>query len=124
MTTKKSSSVSSKMSPSESLLKDIRRNTKRIFTSEQKVLIVMEGIRGESSVAEVCRKYGISDSTYYKWNKDFIEAGKHRLEGDMLREATGDEVKELRSENTLLKEAPAELVVRYDIVKKSLKLIE
>lgn len=124
MTTKKSSSVSSKMSPSESLLNDIRRNTKRIFTSEQKVLIVMEGIRGESSVAELCRKYGISDSTYYKWNKDFIEAGKQRLEGDMLREATGDEVKELRSENTLLKEAPAELVVRYDIVKKSLKLIE
>lgn len=124
MTTKKSSSVSSKMSPSESLLKDIRRNTKRIFTSEQKVLIVMEGIRGESSVAEVCRKYGISDSTYYKWNKDFIEAGKQRLEGDMLREATSDEVKELRSENTRLKEALAELVVRYDIVKKSLKLIE
>lgn len=124
MTTKKSSSVSSKMSPSESLLKDIRRNTKRIFTSEQKVLIVMEGIRGESSVAEVCRKYGISDSTYYKWNKDFIESGKQRLEGDMLREATGDEVKELRSENTRLKEALAELVVRYDIVKKSLKLIE
>lgn len=124
MTTKKSSSVSSKMSPSESLLNDIRRNTKRIFTSEQKVLIVMEGIRGESSVAEVCRKYGISDSTYYKWNKDFIEACKQRLEGDMLREATGDEVKELRSENTRLKEALAELVVRYDIVKKSLKLIE
>lgn len=124
MTTKKSSSGSSKMSPSESLLKDIRRNAKRIFTSDQKVLIIMEGIRGESSVAELCRKYGISDSTCYKWNKDFIEAGKQRLEGDMLREATGDEVKELRSENTRLKEALAELVVRYDIVKKSLKLIE
>ncbi|MDD7462558.1 MAG: transposase [Prevotellaceae bacterium] len=119
MTTKKSSSGSSKMSPSESLLKDIRRNTKRIFTSDQKVLIIMEGIRGESSVAELCRKYGISDSTYYKWNKDFIEAGKQRLEGDMLRKATGDEVKELRSENTRLKEALAELVVRYDIVKKA-----
>ena len=112
------------MSNSESLLKDIRRNTKRIFTSEQKVLIVMEGIRGKRSVAELCRKYGISDSTYYKWNKDFIEAGKLRLEGDMLREATSDEVKELRSENIRLKEALAELVVRYDVVKKSLKLIE
>ena len=112
------------MSNSESLLKDIRRNTKRIFTSEQKVLIVMEGIRGKRSVAELCRKYGISDSTYYKWNKDFIEAGKLRLEGDMLREATSDEVKELRSENIRLKEALAELVVRYDVVKTSLKLIE
>ena len=71
MTTKKNLS-SSKLSSSESLLKDIRRNTKRIFTSEQKVLIIMEGIRGEQSIAELFRKYGISDSTYYKWNKEFI----------------------------------------------------
>jgi len=123
MTTKKNLS-SSKLSSSESLLKDIRRNTKRIFTSEQKVLIIMEGIRGEQSIAELCRKYGISDSTYYKWNKDFIEAGKSRLEGDILREATSDDVKELRNENLRLKEALADLVVRYDVVKKSLKLIE
>ena len=123
MTTKKNLS-SSKLSSSESLLKDIRRNTKRIFTSEQKVLIIMEGIRGEQSIAELCRKYGISDSSYYKWNKDFIEAGKARLEGDILREATSDDVKELRNENLRLKEALADLVVRYDVVKKSLKLIE
>ena len=123
MTTKKNLS-SSKLSSSESLLKDIRRNTKRIFTSEQKVLIIMEGIRGEQSIAELCRKYGISDSTYYKWNKDFIEAGKARLEGDILREVTSDDVKELRNENLRLKEALADLVVRYDVVKKSLKLIE
>ena len=76
MTTKKNFSVNPNQSSSESLLKDIRRNTKRIFTSEQKVLIVMEGIRDEHSIAELCREYGISDSTYYKWNKDFIEAGK------------------------------------------------
>ena len=106
------------------LVKGIRRNTKRIFTSEQKVLIVMEGIRGEQSIAELCRKYGISDSTYYKWNKEFIEAGKARLDGDIVREATRDEVKELRQENIRLKEALADLVVRYDVVKKSLKLIE
>ena len=106
------------------LVKGIRRNTKRIFTSEQKVLIVMEGIRGEQSIAELCRKYGISDSTYYKWNKEFIEAGKARLDGDIVREATSDEVKELRQENIRLKEALADLVVRYDVVKKSLKLIE
>ena len=64
------------------------------------------------------------DSTYYKWNKDFIEAGKARLDGDTIREATSDEVKELRQENSRLKEALADLVVRYDVVKKSLKLIE
>ena len=101
------------------LVKGIRRNTKRIFTSEQKVLIVMEGIRGEQSIAELCRKYGISDSTYYKWNKEFIEAGKARLDGDTIREATSDEVKELRQENIRLKEALADLVVRYDVVKKA-----
>lgn len=112
-------------SPSpETLLKDIRRNTKRIFSAEQKVLIVMEGIRGELSVAELCRKYGISDTTYYKWNKEFIEAGKTRLEGDILREATSSEVQELRSQNQDLKMALAELVLRYDIVKKSLKHFE
>ena len=107
MTTKKNFSVNPNQSSSESLLKDIRRNTKRIFTSEQKVLIVMEAIRGEHSIAELCRKYGISDSTYYKWNKDFIEAGKARLNGDTIREATSDEVKELRQEKIRLKEALA-----------------
>ena len=96
MTTKKNFSVNPNQSSLESLLKDIRRNTKRIFTSEQKVLIVMEGIRGEHSIAELCRKYGISDSIYYKWQKDFIEAGKARLDGDNIRETTNDEVKELR----------------------------
>ena len=124
MTTKKNFPVSSQHGSSETLLKDIRRNTKRIFTSEQKVLIVMEGIRGEQSIAELCRKYSISDSTYYKWNKEFIEAGKARLDGDTVREVTSDEVKELRHENIRLKEALADLVVRYDVVKKSLKLIE
>ncbi len=106
MTTKKNFSVNPNQSSSESLLKDIRRNTKRIFTSEQKVLIVMEGIRGEHSIAELCRKYGISDSTYYKWNKDFIEAGKARLDGDTIRDATSDEVKELRQVKHSLKRSP------------------
>ena len=78
MTTKKNLS-SSKLSSSESLLKDIRRNTKRIFTSEQKVLIIMEGIRGEQSIAELCRKYGISDSTYYKWNRNLLRLVKLAL---------------------------------------------
>ena len=119
MTAKKNLSAGSLQRTSESLLKDIRRNTKRIFTSEQKVLIVLEGIRGEQSIAEFCRKYSISDSTYYKWNKEFIEAGKARLDGDTICEATSDEVKELRHENIRLKEALADLVVRYDVVKKA-----
>jgi len=123
MTTKKNFSVNPKQESSKSLLKDISRNTKRIFTSEQKALIVMEGIRDEQSIAELCHKYGISDSTYYKWNKEFIEAGKARLDGDIVREATSDEVKELRQENIRLEEALADLVVRYDVV-KNLKLIE
>ena len=121
MTTKKNLSAGSQQRTSESLLKDIRRNTKRIFNSEQKVLIVMEGIRGEQSIAELCRKYSISNSTYYKWNKEFIKAGKARLDGDTVREATSDEVKELRHENIRLKDALADLVVRYDVVKKKLE---
>lgn len=116
---KKNFSVNPKQGSSESLLKDIHRNMKRIFTSEQKVLIVMEGIRGEQSVAELCRKYGIADSTYYKWNKEFIEAGKARLDGHTVREATSDEVKELRQEDIRVKRALADLVVRYDVVKKA-----
>ena len=123
MTTKKNLLAGFRQRTSESLLEDIRRNTKRIFISERKVLIVMEGIRCEQSIAELCHKYGISDSTYDKWNKEFIEAGKARLDGDIAREATSDEVKELRQENIRLKEVRADLVVRYDIV-KNLKLIE
>ena len=114
MTTKKNFSVNPNQSSSEFLLKDIRNNTKRIFTSEQKVLIGMEGIRVEHSITELCRKYGISDSIYYKWKKDFIEAGKDRLDGDTIREATNDEVKELRQENIRLKETLASADARKD----------
>jgi transposase len=103
---------------SEALLKEIRRKTKRIYSAEQKIIIVMEGIRGEVSIAELCRRYGISEATYYKWNKDFVEAGKKRLSGDELRQATSSEVEELRRENKKLKESLADLVIRYDIVKK------
>ncbi len=114
MTTKKNFSVNPNQSSSEFLLKDICHNTKRIFTSEQKVLIGMEGTRREHSIAELCRKYGISDSIYYKWKKDFIEAGKARLDGDTIREATNDEVKELRQENIRLKETLASADARKD----------
>ena len=103
---------------SEQFLKEIRRKTKRIYSAEQKIIIVMEGIRGEVSIAELCRRYGIAEATYYKWNKEFIEAGKKRLAGDEVRQATSSEVDELRRENKKLKESLADLVIRYDIVKK------
>ena len=106
-------------SSKENFVKDIRRKTHRLFTSEQKILIVMEAIRRENSVAEICRKYGIRQTQFYKWNKEFLEAGKKRLAGDTTKEATSDEAVELRKENGRLKEMVADLMLRYDIVKKA-----
>jgi transposase len=112
-----------KQSP-ENFIKDVRRKTRRLFSSEQKILIVMEALRGENSTAEICRKHGIHQTLFYKWNKEFMEAGKKRLNGDTTREATSDEVTELRKENQRLKEMVADLMLRYDIVKKSLTILE
>jgi transposase len=120
----KFSSNSGQTPKSEKLLKDIRRNTKRIFNAEQKIIIVMEGIRGETSIAELCRRYGISEASYYKWNKEFIEAGKKRLSGDEARQATSSEVEQLRLENKKIKEELGDLVVRYGILKKIQKMRE
>ncbi len=111
-----------KKQSTENYIKEIRRKTRRIFSSEQKITIVMEALRAEISVSELCRKYSINESQFYKWNKEFLEAGKKRLSGDTTREATSDEVIELRKENQKLKETVADLVLRYDIVKKSLKM--
>ena len=108
----------------ENFVKEVRRKTRRIFTSEQKILIVMEAMRGETSVAAVCRKYGIAHTVFYKWNKEFMDAGKKRLHGDVERQATADEVTELRKENQRLKEIVAELLLKYDIVKKSLTMLD
>lgn len=121
--TSKTTSKTSK-SGTEKLIKEIRSQTQKVYSSEQKILIVMEGMRAELSIAELCRKYGISQPTYYKWSKEFVEAGKKRLSGDETREATSDEVNDLRKENTRLKESLADLVIRYDIVKKSLALLD
>ena len=71
-----------RVTKSEKLIREVRRNTRQVFNAEQKILIVMEGMRGEMTVAELCRKHGISEPTYYKWNKEFIEAGKKRLSGE------------------------------------------
>ena len=113
-----------KKKTTESYVKDIRKNTRRIFTAEQKILIVMEGLRAEISVSELCRKYSIAQSQFYAWNKEFLEAGKKRLAGDITREATSDEVVNLKKENARLKEMIADLVLRYDIVKKTLDMLD
>ena len=113
-----------KKQTTENYIKEIRRKTRRTFTSEQKITIVMEALRAEMSVAELCRKYSIIESQFYKWNKEFLEAGKKRLSGDTTREATSDEVAELKKENQRLKETVADLVIRYDIVKKSLNILD
>ena len=113
-----------KKQTAENYIKDIRRKTRRLFSSEQKIQIIMEALRAESSIAELCRKHSIQESTFYKWNKEFLEAGKKRLSGDLTREATSDEVADHRKENLKLKETLADLVLRYDIVKKSLNALE
>lgn len=84
----------------------------------------MEALRAEMSVADLCRKYSINEYQFYKWNKGFLEAGKKRLSGDTTREATSDEVVALKKENQRLKEMVADLVLRYDIVKKSLEILD
>lgn len=105
---------------SEKLVRDIKRNTRRKYSSEEKIRIVIEGMRGESSIAELCRREGIAQNLYYRWSKDFMESGKKRLNGDTQREANSTEVSELRKENTQLKEAVAELLLQNRILKKSM----
>jgi len=103
----------------EALVRDIRRATRRKFSAEDKIRIVLEGLRGEDSIAELCRKEGIVQNLYYRWSKDFLEAGKKRLAGDMVRDATSDEVKSLRAEARQLKEALAEATLENRLLKKS-----
>jgi len=108
----------------ESVVKDIRRNTRRKYSTEEKIRIVLEGLKGETSIAELCRREGIVSNLYYRWSKNFLEAGKKRLSGDTVREATSSEVGGLRSENDQLKQLVAELSLKYRLVKKSLTGLE
>jgi transposase len=108
-----------KKGSAEKTVSDIRRRTRRKFTSEEKIRIVIEGLRGESSVAELCRREGIAPNLYYRWSKDFLEAGKKRLAGDTVREANSAEVTDLRRENSRLKELVAETVLENHALKKS-----
>jgi len=103
-----------------SLISDLKRKTRRKYSSEEKIRIIIEGIRGETTIAELCRKEGISQANYYKWSKDFMEAGKRRLSGDTLREANTSEVQELKGENSSLKELVAELSIENRFLKKNL----
>jgi len=103
----------------EETVRDIRRATRRQFSAEEKIRIVLEGLRGEDSIAELCRKEGIAQNLYYRWSKEFLEAGKKRLAGDTAREATSDEVKTLRTEARQLKEALAEVTLENRLLKKS-----
>lgn len=102
------------------VVKDIRRANRKLYSAEEKIRIVIEGLRGESSIAELCRKEGIAQSMYYSWSKEFIEAGKQRLAGDTARAATTDEVKDLRRESRVLKEIVAEQTLDLRLLKKSM----
>ena len=106
--------------PAEDMIRDIRRATRRHFSAEEKIRIVLEGLRGEESIAEICRREGIVSSMYYGWSKEFLEAGKKRLAGDTARAATSEEVKALRREALSLKEAVADLTLENRLLKKSM----
>ena len=106
--------------PAETVVKEIRRATRKHYSAEEKIRIVLEGLRGEDSIAELCRREGIPPNVYYRWSKDFLEAGKKRLAGDTAREATSDEVRSLRREATALKEVVADLTLENRLLKKSM----
>jgi transposase len=104
----------------ERVVKDIRRKTRKHLSAEEKIRIVLEGLRGEESIAELCRREGIAASLYYSWSKEFLEAGKRRLAGDTARQASSPEVKDLRAESAALKEAVADLTLENRLLKKSM----
>ena len=104
----------------EQHVRDIRRATRKKYSAEEKIRIVLDGLRGEYSIAELCRREGIAESLYYSWSKEFLEAGKRRLAGDTARGATSDEVKGLRREAQELKEVVAEQALELRLLKKSM----
>ena len=114
----------SKKQSADQVVKEIKRRTRRTFTAEEKIKIVLEAMRGEDTIAAICRKHAIHANNYFKWSKEFIEAGKRRLSGDTLREATRDEVTDLRKMNDLLKRELGELYVENKELKKTLTGLE
>ncbi len=110
----------SKKKSASSLISELKRKTRRTYGSEEKIRIIIDGMRGEMTIAELCRREGISQGIYYKWSKDFMDAGKRRLTGDTMREANTTEVKGLKDENRSLKELVAELSLKNRDLKKNL----
>ena len=108
----------------ESVVREIKRKTRRKFKAEEKIRIILDGLKGEDSIASICRREGIVPSVYYKWSKAFLEAGKQRLRGDTVREAGSDEVSELRKENEQLKQLVGEISLKNRVLKKSLSGLE
>ena len=104
----------------ERIVRDIRRATRKQYSAEEKIRVVLDGLRGEHSIAELCRREGIAESLYYSWSKEFLEAGKRRLAGDTERSASGGEVKELRREVRDMKELVADLTLENRLLKKSM----
>ena len=109
---------------SEAVVRDIKPRTRRKYSAEEKITIVLEGLRGEESISALCRREGIAPNLYYRWSKDFLEAGKKRLMGDTLREANSSEVSGLRRENEQLKALVAALALRNRVLKKSLNGVD
>ena len=109
-----------KKSSAQKTIRDIRRATRRHYSAEEKIRIVLEGLRGEDTIAELCRREGLNSNVYYRWSKEFMEAGKKRLAGDTAHEATSDEVKQLRAESSALKETLGELLMENRLLKKSM----
>lgn len=109
-----------KQSPGEKVVKDIRRATRKQYSAEEKIRIVLDGLKGEDSIADLCRREGIAQSLFYSWSKEFLEAGKKRLAGDTARAATSTEVKDLRREARDLKEVVAEQALELRLLKKSM----
>ena len=108
----------------EKLVKDIRRRTRKKYSSEEKIRIVLEGMRGEESIAELCRREGLNQNVYYRWSKEFLEAGKQRLAGDIKREANSTEVTDLKKENDQLKRLVADIMLKNEVLKKSVLGLE
>jgi transposase len=110
------------MAQPKDVVKQVKKATRRRFSADEKIRIVLEGLRGEQSISEVCRREGIAASIYYKWSKAFLEAGKNGLTKDTLRDATGEQVKQLKSDNEQLKQSLAEAILEVQRYKKSFGL--
>ena len=116
--------MADKKKSSEATVRNIRRKTRKKYSAEEKIRIVLDGLRGETTIAELCRQEGINQNLYYKWSKEFLEAGKQRLAGNTNRQATSEEVKDLRREMDQLKLLVAELSLKNRVLKKSLLGVE